>query len=58
MNRKLLRAARRAFASTTAADIGDVLGAIALIATLAAGVWIAAGLGLVDAGYTIVEVAR
>lgn len=58
MNRATLRRAARVFSRLTADDIADAAGALMIFATLIAGLWVLAGLGLVEDGYQLVGAGR
>lgn len=58
MNRLTLRRAARMFGRITADDITAAVGAMLIFATLAAGIWVLAGLGLVESGHELAGVAR
>lgn len=58
MNRATLCRAARVFNRITADDIADALGALMIFAMGIAGLWVLAGLGLVEDGQQLVGVAR
>lgn len=58
MNRAILCRARAVFSRVTADDIADAIGAALIFATVVVGLWVLAGLGLIEDGHQLVAVAR
>lgn len=58
MNRATLRRAARVFSRVTADDIADAAGALVIFATAIVGLWVLAGLGLIEDGHQLVRAAR
>lgn len=58
MNRATLRRAARVFSRITADDIADAAGALLIFAALVAGLWVLAGLGLIEDSHQMVGAAR